>query len=321
VVDLGKETEKIEVVAYDSRWSEQFEIEATQIKEALGGNCVSILHVGSTAVPGLSAKPKIDMIAVVKNPEDVIKSLEAIGFDYRGEYNIPMHYGFSKRGKTSVNLHIYQEGNPEIELNLTFRDYLRSHPKIRDEYARLKHALLEKKSSHEKNDSMFTGYNLGKNAFINKVLKLAGFERLRFVICTHYDEWEAAKSLRKRYFFDKINVSDPYEWTFKHENHVHFVLYKGVEIVGYAHIQLWPKSRAAIRIIVIEEKQRNQGFGSQFLKWIEIWLRSKKYKSIHTEASPDSVGFYTHLGYGLMPFNDPDGYEEDPRDTPMGKLL
>ena len=125
-----KETRKIKVVAYDPHWPKQFEFEATKIKEVLGGNCVSIYHVGSTAVPGLPAKPKIDIIAVVQRPVDAIKSLETIGYDYRGEFNIPMHYGFSKREQISVNLHVYQQGNPEVELNLTFRDYLRKYPKI-----------------------------------------------------------------------------------------------------------------------------------------------------------------------------------------------
>jgi len=90
---------------------------------------------------------------------------------------------------------------------------------------------------------------------------------------------------------------------------------------GYAHIQLWPESRAAIRIIVLNVMHRNQGFGRQFLEWIENWLKIKGYRSIHTESSPDAVQYYEHLGYKVMPFNDPDGYESDSRDTPMGKLL
>ena len=318
---MAKETRKIEVIPYDPVWPEQFELEAGHIKEALGDNCLAIHHVGSTSVPGLAAKPKIDIIAVVSHPEDTIEKLGAIGCDYRGEYNIPMHYGFSKRGKVHVNLHVYQEGHPEIELNLTFRDYLRSHPEVRDEYAKAKQDLLNKKSSFEKNHSMFTGYNLGKDAFIRRVLELAGFQRLRFVKCTHYAEWDAAKKFRQRYIFDKVPISDPYEWTFNHPDHAHFILYRGVEMIGYAHIQLWPESRAAIRMIVVEEAQRHQGFGGQFLEWIETWLKGKDYQSIHTESSPDAVQFYERFGYTIMPFNDPDGYEGDARDTPMGKLL
>ncbi|MES2345405.1 MAG: bifunctional GrpB family protein/GNAT family N-acetyltransferase [Chlamydiota bacterium] len=319
---MAKEIRKIEVIPYDPAWPKQFELEADQIKKALGDLCIAIHHVGSTSVPGLAAKPKIDIIVVVKNnPMETIKKLEAVGFDYRGEFNIPLHYGFSKRGKISVNLHVYEEQHPEIELNLTFRDYLRNHPEIRDEYTALKQGLLEKESSFKKNDSMFTGYNLGKDAFIRKVLKLAGFQRLRFVRCTHYDEWDTAKKLRQRYFFDKVPITDPYEWTFSHKDHVHFILCRGVEMIGYAHIQLWPESRAAIRIIVVEETERHQGYGKQFLEWIETWLKWSGYHSLHTESSPDALSFYERLGYKAMPFNDPDGYKGDPRDIPMGKVL
>lgn len=318
---MTKETKKIEVVPYDPNWPEQFENEARIIKEALGDNCLALHHVGSTSIPGLAAKPKIDIIAVVHQPEKSIKQLEPSGFDYRGEYNIPMHYGFSKRGAISVNLHVYKKNHPEIELNLAFRDYLRRHHKIRDEYAALKLGLLEKEGSFEKNNSMFTGYNLGKNRFIHRVLKEAGFNQLRFVICTHFNEWDAAKFLRQKYFFDKVSIQDPYEWTFNHKEHMHFVLYKGVEIIGYAHIQLWPESRAAVRIIVVDERERNQGFGGQFLNWIEAWLRTKGYQCMHTESSPNALKFYRNQGYTEMPFNDPDGYEGDERDTPMGKFL
>ena len=69
------------------------------------------------------------------------------------------------------------------------------------------------------------------------------------------------------------------------------------------------------------EAQRNQGLGGQFLNWIEAWLMDKRYRSIHTESSPNAVQFYRNQGYTEMPFKDPDGYEGDERDTPMGKIL
>lgn len=318
---MKKEIIKILVVPYNPDWPIFYEEEAKRIHKSLKNDLLAIHHVGSTSVPGLAAKPVIDIIAVVKNSEETIKTLESIGYDYRGEYNIPMHYGFSKRGLVNVNLHVYEDNNPEIELNLAFRDYLRNNPDIRDEYTALKLELLEKKSSFEKNNSMFTGYNLGKNGFIHRVLQKTGFNRLRFTICAHFDEWNAAKQFRQKYFFDKVPVKDPYEWTFNHKDHMHFILYKGVEIIGYAHTQLWADSRVALRIIVVDEKKRNQGSGGQFLDWIESWLEIKGCKSIHTESSPDAVPFYTKQGYTEMPFNDPDGCETDKRDTPMGKIL
>ena len=144
---------------------------------------------------------------------------------------------------------------------------------------------------------------------------------LRIVICTNQDEWAAAKKFRQIYFFDKVPIKDPYEWTFNHKDHVHFMLYNDTNMVGYAHIQLWPKSRATIRIIVVDKKEQNQGFGKQFLAWIETWLKTKNYRSVQTQSSPEVVAFYNKQGYTKMPFNDPDGFDEDPRDTPMGKQL
>lgn len=318
---VKKEAKQVEVVPYDPQWPQQYEDEAKAIRNALGNNCIAIHHIGSTSVPGLAAKPKIDIIAVVEDPKKAIEQLTASGIDYRGEYNIPMHYGFSKRSEVNVNLHVYEKEHPEVELNLTFRDYLRNHPDVRDEYAAVKMGLLKEGSSHEKDNSMFTGYTLRKGAFIREVLKSAGFQRLRLLKCTDSEEWNTARSFRQRYFFDKVPIADPYEWTFTHPDHAHFILYQGVEMIGYAHIQLWPKFRVAIRIIVVDEAQRGHGFGKQFLQWVEDWLKNSGYKSIHTESSPDAVQFYQRLGYTEMPFDDPDGYEGDARDTPMGKLL
>lgn len=309
------------VASYNPDWPTLFEAEAVKIREALGDNCIAVHHVGSTSVPGLIAKPKIDIIAVVKDPANMIEPLEKIGIQYRGEYNIPMHYGFSKRGNIDVNLHVYEEGHPEIELNLLFRDYLRDHSEVRDEYASLKEELLKSRASHEKKDSMFTGYNLGKDAFIRKVLKAANFNRIRLMHCTHYAEWDMAKKLRQKYFFDPAGISDPYTWTFDHKDHIHFILYQGVEIIGYAHIQLWPNHRAALRVFVIDEAYRHHGFGSQFLQLCERWLKRQGIHSLHDEARPDAVQFYRKNGYTEMLFEDPSGEPPSPLDVAMGKIL
>src|ERR1700722_8568009 len=251
---------KVIVTPYNPDWPKIFEIEASKIKKALGPNCLAIHHIGSTSIPGLSAKPVIDIIGVIKDPEKAIEPLEGLGFTYKGEYNIPLRLYFNRSADININLHVYEEGHPEIELNLLFRDYLRNHPETRDEYAHLKEQLLKEKSSHEKNNSVFTGYNLGKDAFIRRVLKAANFSRLRMMKCTHYIEWDAVKRLRQKYFFDPLSIEDPYTWTFNHQEHVHLVLYLVTEIAGYAHIQLWPDQRAALRILVIDELYRHRDF-------------------------------------------------------------
>lgn len=315
-------TRKSEVVPYNPAWPQMFEEEAAQIKEALGENCIAIHHIGSTAVPGFSAKPLIDIITVVKDISCVTQILEALGYTYKGEYNIPFRLFFSQRDSLpNVNLHIYEAGSPEIELNLLFRDFLRIHPRVKEEYTNLKLNLVKQDSSHKKAHALVSTFNLGKNSFIKKVLSQAGFKGLCMRFCAHLDEWKAARTFRNKNFFDKIPMKDPYTWTFDHEDHVHLVFYQGTNIIGYAHIQLWPDQRAALRIIVIDEQIRGQGLGGQFLSLCERWLKQKGLHVIQTQASPEAYPFYLKYGYTEMSFNDPDGYESDPQDTDMGKVL
>lgn len=314
-------TKKIIVTPYNPDWPNIFEREALAIKERLGTHCLAIHHVGSTSVPGLAAKPIIDMIGVVQDPNQAIQPLEGLGFKYKGEYNIPMRFYFNRSEGVETNLHVYEEGHPEIELNLLFRNYLRDHLDAREEYAKLKESLLKDKASYEKNHSPFTGYNLGKDAFIRKILKAAGFNRIRIMKCTHYAEWEAAKRLRQKYFFDPLSIVDPYTWTFDHKEHAHLIFYLGVEMIGYAHIQFWPSQRAALRIFVMDENYRYQGLGSQFLQLCEQWLKKIGIHSLHDEARPDAIQFYRKNGYIEMLFDDPSGEPPSPYDVAMGKKL
>ncbi len=312
----------IEVVSYNPAWPTLFEEEATKIKGALGENLVAIHHVGSTAVPGLCAKPKLDIILVVSDMSLVTPGLKKAGYTYKGEFNIPFRQGFTRRDTLpKVNLHVYEEGNPEVDLNLLFRDFLRAHPESRDEYAALKLNLISQASSHQRLSGRFRGYNLGKDAFIKKILEKAGFKGLCMRLCTHYDEWKAARAFRKKYFFDKVPMKDPYSWTFDHKDHLHLVLYRGTEIIGYAHIHLWPNQKAALRIIVIDEAFRNKGYGGHFLELCERWLKQRGIKTLHTQSSPKAYSFYSQHAYKELPFNDPDGYESNPQDIDVGKIL
>lgn len=71
---------KIEVIEYDSRWPELFELEAKCVKQALGSNCIIVHHIGSTSIPDLSAKPIIDMLPVVRDIQEVDKATKAFAF-------------------------------------------------------------------------------------------------------------------------------------------------------------------------------------------------------------------------------------------------
>lgn len=273
---------------------------------------------------GLSAKPKIDIVAEVKNLAFDHQLLTDIGYNYRGSFNLPFRKSFMFRSpEVSVNIHIFEENDPEVELNLKFRDYLRNNPLAKAEYQALKYQLLEDDSAHQKNGRMYVGYTLGKNHLIQKILEACHLERPRITFCTHDAEWQSAKDFRNTYFFSPHHSEDPYTWTFDHKDHKHFMFYKGVKMIGYAHLQLWPDNQAAaLRVIVIDQASQHQGLGVTFLSLIEKWLRLQSYRTIHVQSNKAAITFYQNAGYkNMMPFNDPDGYASSAGATDMGKIL
>lgn len=197
-----------------------FQKESVLIKPALGDHLLNIYHIGSTAVPRLAAKPKIDIIAEVNTLEFEDKDLQCLGYTYRGGFNIPLCKSYSKKTKgLNINLHIFEQNDPKIELNLKFRDYLCNNQDAKNKYEALKYKSILKEATHLKNGFMYVGYTLGKNDLIQQILKEIGFNRLRLLICTHYSDWVSAKYFRQKYFFDKVHIADPYEWTFDHQDH------------------------------------------------------------------------------------------------------
>lgn len=314
---LNLKNNKIVVATYNPNWPKLFEIEASKIKEALGTNCIAIHHIGSTAIPGLSAKPIIDILPVVRNIQEVdkvTKAMESLGYEAKGEYGIAFRRYFQKdKDIRTHNVHVYQEADPEISRYLKFRDWMRSHPSDAESYGKLK-SELAKKFPYD-----ILQYCNGKDAFVASIDAKNGFDGWRMVQALTDREWTAVQDLRIKYFFK--SQKDPYTWTFEHKDHIHFVFYKNAEIIGYAHLQLWHEQRAALRIIVIDEPYRNLGLGSTFLKLCERWLNHRGFKKILTQSTPKARGFYCNHGYVQMPFNDPEGYETDPQDIEMGKFL
>lgn len=303
----GIAMQTIQVVPYDPKWPGIFAVESKLIKKALGANCVAIHHIGSTSVPGLSAKPKIDMIAVVKNIENSMEPLEKDGFLHKGEWNIPFKCGFTKRGEHKINLHVFEEHHPEIELNILFRDYLRSHPESLHSYDRLKEALLlNPLSSLKREGSPFSAYNLGKDKFIRTILEDAGYKKHRFLKVTHYREWEEYHRIKKTQLFDPIGVMyDPNHITTTAAGHHHFILCLGCEIVAIAHIEILNKTEGALRALATDPKFKVQGYGTEMMLNVERWLKKQKLEVLKMHSRLSAEGFYRKLGYVEMAFNDP----------------
>jgi len=126
----------IEVVDYDPEWPALFEAEAERIRAACGRVVVEIEHIGSTSVPGLAAKPIIDIMPGVEDIAGARARLEAgmrgLGYESLGEYGIPGRLYFRKGVPRSHHVHVFEVGKPEWRKHLLFRDYLRAHEEARD---------------------------------------------------------------------------------------------------------------------------------------------------------------------------------------------
>ena len=168
----------IEVVDYRPSWSVCFNKEAAHLAGVFGPQLIAIHHIGSTAIPGIKAKPIIDILVVIKD----IKTIETfktpiqqLGYRPRGECldkpipGTPGRFYFSKDtdGVRSHQVHVCQEGHADVSDKLAFRDYLRTHTKEAVDYSRLKECL----ASEHRHD--IVGYIQGKDAFVKGIIARA----------------------------------------------------------------------------------------------------------------------------------------------------
>jgi GrpB-like predicted nucleotidyltransferase (UPF0157 family) len=138
----------IELVDYDPAWPGLFFREAERIRAALGDRAVLVEHTGSTSVPGLAAKPIIDITLAVPDSADedaYVPALEAVGYVLRIREPDWYEHRVFKGPDTNVNLHVFSTGCPEIERMLRFRDRIRENEADRELYERTKRELAAKK--------------------------------------------------------------------------------------------------------------------------------------------------------------------------------
>ena len=161
---------KVRVVDYDPQWPEIFRCESDRIRAVLGCRALRIEHAGSTSVPGLAAKPVIDILLVVAdsaNEGAYVPALEGIGYVLRIREPDWHEHRMLKGTGTEANLHVFSSGCPEIARMLMFRDWLRSNALDRDLYARTKAELARQEWKYVQN------YADAKSAVIEAILERA----------------------------------------------------------------------------------------------------------------------------------------------------
>lgn len=163
----------IEVVDYDPAWPDLFERLRSFVWPAVEEVALAIEHVGSTSVPGLAAKPIIDMTVVVKAGDDVpraIAGLATLGYVHRGDLGIQGREAFeAPAGLPDHHLYVCPAGALALRNHLAVRDYLRAHPEAARAYGALKRRLA---GAFEDD---IERYVAGKTAFIVGILREAGF--------------------------------------------------------------------------------------------------------------------------------------------------
>lgn len=140
----GAEKREITIADYDPEWPAKFERHATIIAGALGATALGIEHVGSTSVPGLAAKPIIDILAVVPDSADestYLPQLEGAGYVLRVREPEWNEHRMLRTPERDAHVHVLSAGCPEIRRYLAFRDRLRRNPGDRQRYEQTKRAL------------------------------------------------------------------------------------------------------------------------------------------------------------------------------------
>src|SRR5262252_5972612 len=160
----------IVLVEYDPQWLAMFDREASRIRTALASLAIRVEHVGSTSVPGLAAKPIIDIVLAVPDSADeaaYVPAMEAAGYLLRAREPDWFEHRMFKGPDTNINLHVFTAGAAEIDKMLLFRDWLRANPADREAYLQVKRDLAERTWRHVQH------YADAKSAIVEQIVARA----------------------------------------------------------------------------------------------------------------------------------------------------
>lgn len=286
----------VKVLPYQSRWADDFQEIARQLKTILGDELIECFHVGSTSIQDLPAKPIIDVIPIVKDVRKIDAyntAFEQINLRPMGEYGIPFRRYFKRQGLPfATNVHIYEQDNIEVKRLLLFRDYLRKHEDKKVEYARLKEELAQSFPNDIYN------YCMGKTSFIEQIDNAAGFKGFRMVEALSEEEKNNFVEIAQR--FIALSESDIKEikGSFQSKSHYCFVLRDKFDIVGAAKIKL-RFSEAVIEIFGVLAIDNHYTSAENFLKILEKWAIYQEKKDLIVKSSNQNAALFLNLGFHL----------------------
>ncbi len=159
----------VRVVPHNPEWKQAFIAESQKLATVLADNLVKIHHIGSTAIPGIHAKPIIDFLVEVKDINLVDKQtpvIEQLGYEAMGEFGLVGRRYFRKESSPGIRIHhvhVYQIDSSEVERHLAFRDYIIAHPQEAEQYSQLKQKLAQKYPRD------IEAYMDGKDQFVKQI--------------------------------------------------------------------------------------------------------------------------------------------------------
>lgn len=169
-LSLGLKRGTVRVVPHDPSWAELFARECEILKRLAGEHFVAVEHIGSTSIPGIHAKPIVDMQLAIRSLRDIVgfrETLEALGYSYRENGSDEMRVLFVKGPEElrTHHLHITEHGSDAWHAALLFRDHLRERPQVAREYNRLKMDLAMR---HAGDRELYSAH---KKGFIENILR------------------------------------------------------------------------------------------------------------------------------------------------------
>jgi len=170
--EVGLRRGKVKLVAHHAKWAQYFSQEKLILFKTLGKKVLDIRHIGSTSIPGLPAKPIVDILAAVKTLADVdtfTHDLNTIGYEDKGDGGVPGRRFFVKgtEAKRTHHLNFCEMNSFFWRSHMTFRDHLELHPEIASEYSALKRRLADRFPNDR------GAYTAGKEEFVRSILDRA----------------------------------------------------------------------------------------------------------------------------------------------------
>lgn len=257
----------IEIRSYNPDWPAQFKHEMELLKSVFGKEAILIEHIGSTSIPGCSAKPVIDILIVVPSIQDqdeITKKLEAVNYT-RLYYGFFMRLFFSKNTNPAFQLHIFQKGYSEIDRFLKFKYWLTQHPKDKQDYINLKKLLaVEHADNLEK-------YSFAKEEFVSDIEVMAGWSGIKLII--PYTEAEISiieNALSKIAIDSNSKVKS-------------FIVKKGTNDIGCVFVLFKNTKEAIIKLLSISEDFYLNYVQQQIISDVKMWLKNEGVQTVFVD--------------------------------------